>query len=364
MPKRSPQGRLSGTFSHMEYIDLRSDTVTQPTAAMRAVMQGAAVGDDVLGDDPTVIELQNKLAKMLGKEAGLFVSSGTMSNAVAIRTHTNPGDEIVTESTSHIYVYEGGGYATLSGCSVALVPGKLGIMEPADVAKAIRKSDGSLGHYPNGSLVCVENTSNRGGGTCYPQETLDAIAKVAHDNDCQAHMDGARMFNAAVATGTDPARIVRDYDSISICLSKGLGCPVGSVGCGNNDFIQQARWWRKMVGGGMRQAGVIAAAGVVALETMVERLAVDHSNARKLAQGLAHIDGISIDPDSLPTNLVFFDIVDGDPAELALRLDGMGIKGGSSQRRWRFVTHYGLTSDDIDYTLHAVQTTFRDYAKA
>ena len=150
-----------------------------------------------------------------------------MSNAIAIRAHTNPGDEIVTESTSHIYIYEGGGYAALSGCSVALVPGKLGIMTPEDVEKAIRKGDGSLGHFPNGSLVCVENTSNRGGGTCYAQETLDAIAKVAHDNNCAAHMDGARLFNAAIATGTEPARIVRDYDSISICLSKGLGSPVG-----------------------------------------------------------------------------------------------------------------------------------------
>ncbi|HJN70930.1 MAG TPA: beta-eliminating lyase-related protein, partial [Candidatus Thalassarchaeaceae archaeon] len=177
-------------------VDLRSDTVTQPIPAMRDAMQNAVVGDDVLGDDQTVIELQNRLAAMLGKEAALFVPSGTMSNAIAIRAHTNPGDEIVTESTSHIYVYEGGGYAALSGCSVALVPGKLGIMTPEDVAKAIRKGDGSLGHFPNGSLVCVENTSNRGGGTCYPQETLDAIAKIAHDNDCAAHMDGARLFNA------------------------------------------------------------------------------------------------------------------------------------------------------------------------
>ncbi len=227
-------------------VDLRSDTVTQPIPAMRDAMQNAVVGDDVLGDDQTVIELQNRLAAMLGKEAALFVPSGTMSNAIAIRAHTNPGDEIVTESTSHIYVYEGGGYAALSGCSVALVPGKLGIMTPEDVAKAIRKGDGSLGHFPNGSLVCVENTSNRGGGTCYPQETLDAIAKIAHDNDCAAHMDGARLFNAAIATGTAPARIVRDYDSVSICLSKGLGAPVGSVLVGSSEFITLAHRWRKM----------------------------------------------------------------------------------------------------------------------
>ena len=232
-------------------VDLRSDTVTKPTDEMREVISSAEVGDDVLGDDPTIIEVQKMISKMLGKEAALFVPSGTMSNAIAIRAHTNPGDEIITERTSHIYLYEGGGYATLSGCSVALVPSELGIMTPEDVEKAIRKGDGSLGHFPNGSLVCVENTSNRGGGTCYNQETLDAIAKVAHENDCAIHMDGARLFNAAIATGTDPARIVRDYDSISICLSKGLGSPVGSLLVGSFDFIALAHRWRKMFGGGM-----------------------------------------------------------------------------------------------------------------
>ena len=267
-------------------VDLRSDTVTQPTAAMRAVMEAADVGDDVLGDDPTVQALQNHLASMLGKEAALFVPSGTMSNAVAIRAHTSPGDEIVTETTSHIYQYEGGGYAALSGCSIALVPAVRGIMNPADVTNAIRKEAGSLGHYPDGTLVCVENTSNRGGGTCYPQETLDAIAKIAHDNGCMAHVDGARLFNAVIATGRDAARMVRDYDSISICLSKGLGAPVGSVLVGAADFIAKAHRWRKMFGGGMRQAGVIAAGGLYALEHHIERLAEDHDRARRLAEAV------------------------------------------------------------------------------
>ncbi len=334
-------------------VDLRSDTVTQPTAAMRAVMQGAAVGDDVLGDDPTVIELQNKLAKMLGKEAGLFVSSGTMSNAVAIRTHTNPGDEIVTESTSHIYVYEGGGYATLSGCSVALVPGKLGIMEPNDVAMAIRKSDGSLGHYPNGSLVCVENTSNRGGGTCYPQETLDSIAKVAHDNDCQAHMDGARMFNAAIATGTDPARIVRDYDSISICLSKGLGAPVGSVLIGSSDFIAHAHRWRKMFGGGMRQAGVIAACGIYALDNHVDRLAEDHVRAHRLAEAVNAMDGFTVNLDSVETNMVY---INGELSAPQI-LEGLAANGVDvlevGPTAVRAVVHLHITDEDIDRTIAA-----------
>ena len=257
-------------------VDLRSDTVTQPTAAMREAMVNAAVGDDVLGDDQTVIQLQDMLAEMLGKEAALFVPSGTMSNAIAIRAHTSPGDEIITETASHIYVYEGGGYAALSGCSVALVPGNSGIMEPEDVEKAIRKQEGSLGHYPNGSLVCVENTANRGGGTCYPQEKLDQIAKIAHDNGCAAHIDGARLFNACVATGTSPSRMVREYDSISICLSKGLGTPVGSVLVGSSEIISEAHRWRKMFGGGMRQAGILAACGIYALENHVERLEEDH----------------------------------------------------------------------------------------
>ncbi|HJM66116.1 MAG TPA: GntG family PLP-dependent aldolase [Candidatus Thalassarchaeaceae archaeon] len=334
-------------------VDLRSDTVTQPTDAMRKSMASAPVGDDVLGDDQTVIELQNRLAEMLGKEAALFVPSGTMSNAIAIRTHTNPGDEIVTESTSHIYVYEGGGYAALSGCSVALVPGKLGIMTPEDVAKAIRKAEGSLGHFPNGSLVCVENTSNRGGGTCYPQETLDAIAKIAHDNDCAAHMDGARLFNAVIATGTDPARIVRDYDSVSICLSKGLGAPVGSVLVGSSDFIALAHRWRKMFGGGMRQAGVIAAAGLHALDFHIERMAEDHVLARKLAEAIDNMDGFEVDLSTVESNMVY--ISTESPASNVIQsLADNGIDAlDLGPNMIRLVTHLHITEEDINRTITA-----------
>ena len=334
-------------------IDMRSDTVTQPTEAMRAVMKDAIVGDDVLGDDPTVIELQNRLAKMLGKEAGLFVSSGTMSNAVAIRAHTNPGDEIITEINSHIYVYEGGGYATLSGCSVALVPSNLGIMEPEDVAKGIRKEKGSLGHYPNGSLVCVENTSNRGGGTCYPQEKLDAIAKIAHENECAVHMDGARLFNAVIATGVDPARMVRDYDSISICLSKGLGAPVGSVLVGSKDFITEAHRWRKMFGGGMRQAGVIAACGLYAIENHVERLCEDHTRARRLAEAVNAMDGFSVNLDSVETNMVY---IEGELSALEI-MDGLAAQGidvlDVGPTAVRAVVHLHITDEDIDAVIEA-----------
>ncbi len=334
-------------------IDLRSDTVTQPTAAMRAVMEAAEVGDDVLGDDPTVQALQNHLASLLGKEAALFVPSGTMSNAVAIRAHTSPGDEIITETTSHIYQYEGGGYAALSGCSIALVPAVRGIMNPDDVAKAIRKEEGSLGHYPDGSLVCVENTSNRGGGTCYPQETLDAIAKIAHDNGCKAHIDGARLFNAVVATGTDAARMVRDYDSISICLSKGLGAPVGSVLVGSADVIAQAHRWRKMFGGGMRQAGVIAAGGLYALENHIERLAEDHTRARRLAEAVNSMDGFSVDLDSVQTNMVY---VEGELGAQKI-MQGLAEHGVDvldvGPTAVRAVIHLHITDEDIEQTIAA-----------
>ena len=336
-------------------VDLRSDTVTTPTKEMRKEIANAEVGDDVLGDDPTIIKLQDVISELLGKEAALFVPSGTMSNAIAIRAHTNPGDEIITEITSHIYVYEGGGYAALSGCSVALVQGKFGIMAPEDVAKAIRKSDGSLGHFPNGTLVCVENTSNRGGGTCYTQETLDAIAKIAHDNDCAAHMDGARLFNAAIATGTQPARIVRDYDSISICLSKGLGAPVGSVLVGSSNFISLARRWRKMFGGGMRQAGVIAAAGLYGLENNIARLAEDHVRAKTLANAINEIDMFSVNLDGVQTNMVYIKVLGDINAEAVVeKLSEHDVHVlALGDDLLRAVTHIHITDEDIENSINA-----------
>lgn len=336
-------------------VDLRSDTVTQPTAAMREAMMNAPVGDDVLGDDQTVIQLQDMLADMLGKEAALFVPSGTMSNAIAIRAHTVPGDEIITENASHIYVYEGGGYAALSGCSVALVPGKSGIMEPKDVEKAIRKQEGSLGHYPNGSLVCVENTANRGGGTCYPQDTLDEIAKIAHENGCAAHIDGARLFNASVATGVSPSRMVKEYDSISICLSKGLGTPVGSVLVGSSDFISKAHRWRKMFGGGMRQAGVLAACGIYALENHVQRLDEDHRRAKYLAEAVNSIDGFNVNLASVETNMVY---IEGDigAKKILEKLAEQGVDvlevGPTAVRA---VVHLHITDEDVERTIQAFQ---------
>ncbi|MDE0821998.1 MAG: aminotransferase class V-fold PLP-dependent enzyme [Opitutales bacterium] len=336
-------------------IDLRSDTVTQPTQAMRVAIGNAEMGDDVLGDDATVQELQQKLATMLGKEDALFVPSGTMSNSIAIRAQTQPGDEIITETNSHIYIYEGGGYAALSGCSVALVKGTHGIMDAENVAKAIRKSEGSLSHFPNGRLVCVENTSNRGGGTCYPQETLDEIARIAHDNDCNVHMDGARLFNAVISTGVDAARMARDYDSISICLSKGLGAPVGSVLVGSSELIARAHRWRKMFGGGMRQAGLIAAGGLYAINNHIQSLADDHLRARRLAEAVSVMDGFTVDIDTIETNMVYVKgLIEGQDIVDQLAAHGVDVLT-VGQNMIRAVTHLHITDGDIEQAIAAFE---------
>ena len=335
--------------------DLRSDTVTQPSAPMRDAIADAPVGDDVLGDDPTVQMLQERLAAMLGKDAALFVPSGTMANAVSVRTHTTPGDEIVTEGTSHVYVYEGGGYAALSGCSVALVEAERGIMLPADVVAAIRKSKGSMSHFPDCTLVCIENTSNRGGGTCYPQESIDAICELAHSAGCSVHMDGARLFNAVVATGIDASRMVRDCDSVSICLSKGLGAPVGSLVAGDADFVERAHRWRKLFGGGMRQAGILAAAGLYALEHNIERLAEDHARARTLAEGIDALDGFSVDLDAVQTNMCYIELTgvqSGQEAVAALAERGVDVLD-LGPTMLRAVTHLHVDDDDIEHAIAA-----------
>ena len=337
----------------MNRVDLRSDTVTQPTDEMRAVMSTAQVGDDVFGEDSTVIELEERMASLLGKEAGLFVPSGTMSNAIAIRCHTQPGDEIITEEKSHIYVYEGGGYAALSGCSVALVSSDLGIMDVSDVESKIRKSAHGKSHYPNGTLVCMENTANRGGGTCYTQEQIDDIAQMAISKDCAVHMDGARLFNAIIASGLEPARVVRDCDTISICISKGLGAPVGGVLVGSKKVIEQAHRWRKMFGGGMRQAGILAAAGLYALDHHIERLAEDHFRARQLAEGLVGNTGIDLNINSVQTNMVYIkteDLADNIVKLLAAELiDVLAI----GTHLIRMVTHLHIDDEGIERTVNA-----------
>ncbi len=339
----------------IDRIDLRSDTVTQPTAAMREAIFTAPVGDDVLGDDPTVKALEALSAEMLGKEAALFVSSGTMANAVAVRSHTNPGDEIVLETHSHIYTYEGGGYAALSGCSVARVSGPSGIIPAVDVGEAIRKSEGSQGHYPNATLVCIENTSNRGGGSCYPVNIIDEICEVAKGRGCAVHMDGARLFNAAVASGISAARLVENCDSVAICLSKGLGAPVGSILAGSAEFIASAHRWRKMFGGGMRQAGIIAAAGIYALENNVERLANDHARARRFGEAVNEMDGYRVDLSAVQTNMVYVSLTAGQDAKQAVQaLAEQGVDlFDISRTSLRAVFHLHVTDEDVEAAINA-----------
>ncbi len=344
----------------MRVVDFSSDTVTHPTPEMRRAMAEAEVGDDVQRNDPTTNRLEEMAAERMGKEAAMFVASGTMGNLVCVLTHAQRGDEIILGDKAHIFRSEAGGASALGGISYhTLRNDSRGMLDPDEVKSAIRPPNV---HFARTAVVALENTHNACGGAILTPEDTKLIADVAHSHDVPLHIDGARIFNASVALETPTAELAKDADSISFCLSKGLSGPIGSLVCGRNEFIEQARFWRKMLGGGMRQVGVIAAAGIVALESMVERLAEDHSNARKLAQGLAKVPGISIDPESLPTNLVFFEVTHDDPATLARKLNERGIKGGSAQRRWRFVPHYGITSEDIEYALDVIDSTFREDA--
>lgn len=337
--------------------DLRSDTVTVPTDAMREAIARAPVGDDVFGDDPSVNALQERVAALLGKEAALFVPSGTMANQVAIRTHTEPGDEIIAEATSHIFLYEGGGFAALSGVSLRQVPGARGLLDAADVAAAVRPP-GGLSHYPVSKLLCVENTANRGGGTLYSLETLTTLRSVADQHGLRMHLDGARLMNAAVASGVSAAELSAPFDSISLCLSKGLGAPVGSLLVGSRAFVDRAHRFRKMFGGGMRQAGLLAAAGLHALDHHVDRLAEDHARARRLAEGLAALPGMTVDLDAVQTNMVYADFGGtGVPAATwveRLAADGV-LATATSETTLRFVFHLQVGDEAVDAVLATVQ---------
>tara|TARA_B100001142_G_scaffold242431_1_gene241505 strand:+ start:1886 stop:2857 length:972 start_codon:yes stop_codon:yes gene_type:complete len=320
-------------------------------------MSSAIVGDDVLGDDSTVNELQEYIARILGKEAALFVPSGTMSNAIAIKSQTKPGDEIVTHKKSHIYLYEGGGYASLAGCSVSLVGGDKGIMSPGDVKSAIRKSEGSQSHYPNCSLICVENTANMGGGSLYPIDVLDSICQIAHDNNCRAHLDGARLFNATVASNISPDRMVKNFDTISICLSKGLGSPVGSLLVGDSETIAEAHRWRKIFGGGMRQSGILAAAGLYALKNNIDRLHEDHSRAFKLAKSVNSMNGFEVDISSVQSNMAYITCQNKSASTVVSELGNLGIDVLSiNEDVVRAVTHLHITDEDISRTIDAFKT--------
>lgn len=337
-------------------IDLRSDTVTQPTPAMREAMYRAEVGDDVYGEDPTTNRLEAMAAERLGKEAALFVVSGTMANLVALLTHCGRGDELILGDRSHTLLFEAGGSASLGGIHHWAVPNQPdGTLRLEDVAAAVRPDNE---HYPRSRLLCLENTHNRCGGAVLSVEYTDAACTLAHSHGLRVHIDGARVFNAAVALGIPARDLVRDADSVAFCLSKGLSAPVGSLLCGSAAFIKEARRWRKAVGGGMRQCGVIAAAGIVALEEMVDRLAEDHANARRLAVGIAAVRGIEIDPGKVETDIVILSV---DPERTtasqlveALRARGV-LMGAIGPSKIRAVTHYGIDAADVDAAIAAVQ---------
>ncbi len=305
-------------------IDLRSDTVTRPTPAMRAAMAAAEVGDDVYGEDPTVRALEEATAERLGKEAALFVPSGTMANQIAVGVHTRPGDELICDEHAHVYVWEGGGVARLSGVTARPVAGRGGLLGVSDLLDKIRPDDG---HYVRTRLVCLENTHNRGGGRVHPLVDVAEVSGWARAHGIATHLDGARLFNAVVATGIRAAEWARYFDTVSVCFSKGLGAPVGSALAGPADLIQEAHRLRKVLGGGMRQAGVIAAGALHALEKHVDRLADDHRNARVLAAAVEETPGLRLESGPVETNLVWVEV---DPAlgtarEVADRLRGAGV---------------------------------------
>ena len=286
-------------------IDLRSDTVTKPSKEMRRAMATAKVGDDVFGDDPTVNLLQEKVADMLEKEATLFVPSGTMANLIAILTHTNPGDEVIMEKESHTFNYEVGGAAALAGVQINPLIGDRGILEQEQVEEAIRMPNV---HIPQTKLICIENTHNRGCGAIYPMKKIRTISQLAEERKLKMHLDGARLFNACVATGFAVKEYAKYFDSLTFCFSKGLGAPVGSILAGSKEFIKKAHRYRKMLGGGMRQVGILAAAAIYALDNNVKRLAEDHLHAKMLANALAKMDGFQVNPDHVETNIVVFDV--------------------------------------------------------
>lgn len=336
-------------------IDLRSDTVTLPTEAMRQAMAHAEVGDDVYGEDPTVRRLEERAAELVGTEAALFMPSGTMANQVAIAGHTRPGQEVIVEGGSHIYNVELGTMARFSGVQPRVLAGERGVFTPHQVATAIRPD---LYYLAPTGLVCLENTHNAAGGRIWPLAVAREILDVAHARGIPVHLDGARIFNAAVATGTPVGELAAGFDSVMFCLSKGLGCPVGSVLCGSRAFIAAARRIRKALGGGMRQAGILAAAGLYALDHHVDRLAQDHEHARILAAGLAQLPGLRVEPPE--TNIVIFEITTGPDAEaLCRQLRARGVLAspagaGTSTRQVRMVTHLGISAADVRRTVDLV----------
>ncbi|MBK9053382.1 MAG: low-specificity L-threonine aldolase [Chloroflexi bacterium] len=346
----------------MDRIDFRSDTVSWPTLAMREAMAQARVGDDVYGEDPTVRELEAAAAALLGKEAGLFVASGTMGNLVAILAHAQRGEEAIVGHDAHTFIHEAGGMAVLGGVVPCPLPTDMtGRMDLAQIEAVVRDGDP---HSPVSRLILLENSYGSKNGYPIEPDYFAAVRAIANRHGLVVHLDGARFFNAAAALNLAPALLAQDVDSLSVCLSKGLCAPVGSVLVGSRSFINRARRMRKLVGGGMRQAGVLAAAGLIALHDMTSRLTEDHTNARRLAEGLARIPGLRVNLDTIKTNIVFFDLTDEfplDSQQLVARLQRENIwLGAINQCQLRAVTHYWISQEHIDQLLQLIkQLEFR-----
>jgi|WetSurMetagenome_2_1015567.scaffolds.fasta_scaffold62527_2 threonine aldolase len=346
----------------MEWIDLRSDTVTQPTPEMRKAMAAAVVGDDVFGEDPTINRLQDLAAEITGKEAGLFVTSGTMGNLSAVLAHCNRGDEVILGNLCHTFLFEAGGISALGGIHPYVLPNQVdGTLLLNEVKNAIRKDDV---HFPLSRLVMLENTHNRCGGVVLNEQYTNDLAILAHTNGLQVHLDGARIFNAAASLGVPVGVLTKPVDSVTFCLSKGLCAPVGSVLCGTKEFIQKARRIRKQLGGGMRQAGILAAAGIVALLNMTGRLVDDHNRAKEMAADLAETGGLVLDTGSPFTNMIFLNLEDSIPFDakyIAEQFKKKGVLVGiTGERRFRFVTHYWVDDAAVHHVIKAWQEIYRD----
>ncbi len=344
-------------------VDLRSDTVTRPSAGMRAAMMDAPLGDDVFGDDPTVIALQQRAAAMLGKDAGLFVPSGTMSNQLALRAHTRSGDEVIAHAGSHMFNYEGGAAAALAGVQMRLLDTPDGTLPLPGLEASIHQTTDP--HFAPTTLICMENTHNGCGGVILPQQNVAEVTALAQSKGIKTHLDGARLFNAAAAAGRSAAELAAPFDTVSICLSKGLGAPIGSVLVGDSAAIARAYRFRKMYGGGMRQAGVLAGAGLYALEHNVARLGDDHTRARALAEAIDACDGMTVDLERVQSNLIYFDLdcdhplaalqADGRPLVVS-RLEERGVKVVGGPHRLRAVTHLDVDDDALTHAINAFRT--------
>ncbi len=341
------------TTAAQRVIDLRSDTVTKPSPAMREAMATAEVGDDALGDDPTVKRLEAMAAERMGKEAGLFAASGTMANLIALLTHCGRGDEAIAGQLAHIVQAEVGGAAGVAGVNVRQAANDAqGRMDLDEIRDLIRPQGG---YNPRTAVICLENTHNYANGSALPASYTAEVANVAHEADAALHIDGARIFNAACALETTPKELAKDAESVTFCLSKGLAAPMGSVLCGSQAFIDRARKNRRMVGGGLRQAGIVCAAGIVGLEEMVDRLADDHANARYLAESLASIPGVVIDPSLVQTNIMFWHHGAIDTTTLNAKLRERGVLSTMVHGRLRMLTHYGIERQDIDDALAIIR---------